>query len=55
MPIYRYRIKTLANGKRVKETISPSGRIVSVSPLTNKSNRTRTKKRLEKRKRRIYR
>ena len=51
---YRYKIKTLASGKKIRETISPTGRVVRVTTLTNKSTRTRTKKRLEHRKRRIY-
>ena len=48
----RYRIKTLPSGKKVRQTISPTGRIVRATPV--KTNRTRTGRRLNKRRRRIH-
>ena len=51
----KYRIRTLPSGKRVKQTITPDNRIIRVVPVTNKTNRTKTGKRLNKRRRRIYR
>jgi len=50
-----YKVKTLPSGKRVKQTIAPNGRIVKVVPLRSKVNRTKTGKRLNKRRRRIQR
>lgn len=50
----RYRVRTLPSGKRVKETIAPNGRIIKVITLKSKVKRTKTGKRLSKRRRRIY-
>lgn len=49
----KYRVRTLSSGKKVKETLSPTGRILKVEPL--KTNRTKSGKRLSNRRRRIYR
>ncbi len=51
----RYRVKTLPSGRRVKQTIAPNGRIVRAVPLISKTNRTKTGKRLNARRRRIQR
>ena len=51
----RYRVRTLPSGKQVKETISSSGRIMKVVTIVKKINRTKTGKRLNNRRRRIYR
>lgn len=48
-------IKTLPSGKKVKQTISPTGRIIKVTTIGSKINRTKSGKRLNKRRRRIYR
>ena len=44
-----YRIRTLANGKRVKQVISKTGRITKITPV----KATRTSKRLNKRRKKI--
>jgi len=46
----RHRVKTLPSGKRVRQTISPLGRIIRVVPLAT----TKTGRRLNKRRRRIH-
>jgi len=48
-----YRMKTYANGTRVRLAISPSGRILEATPV--KSRRTRTGRRLARRLRRLHR
>lgn len=56
MPVPRgtiYIVKTYESGKRVRSAISPSGKIIETKRL--KSTRTRTGKRLAKRRRRISR
>lgn len=51
----RYRVRTLPSGKQVKETISSNGRIIRVVPVDSRTNRTKTGKRLSKRRGRIHR
>lgn len=48
----RYRIKTYKSGKRVRQAVSPSGRIVETKNLPKKKL-TKSQKRLNRRKRRI--
>ncbi len=58
MPVPRgtyYRIKTYPSGKRVRLAISPAGRILETTPYTSKVRKTKTGKRLAKRRRRINR
>ena len=50
-----YRIRTYPSGKRVRLTISASGRILESTPVVSKSKRTKTGKRLAARRRRISR
>ena len=47
-----YRIKTYASGKRVKQAISPTGRIIETKVLL-KTRPNKSRIRLAKRKRRI--
>jgi hypothetical protein len=56
MPVPRgtyYRVKTYTNGKKVRLAISPDGRILEATPVVSKIKRTRTGKRLARRRRRI--
>ena len=58
MPLPRgtyYRIKTYPSGRRVRLAISPSGRVLESNPYPSKVKRTKTGKRLAKRRRRIAR
>ena len=48
-----YRIRTYPSGKRVRLAISPSGRILEATAVTSKADKTRTGKRLARRRRRI--
>ena len=48
-----YRIKTYTNGKKVRLAISPDGRILEATPVVSKVTKTRTGKRLARRRRRI--
>lgn len=50
-----YRIRTYPSGKKVRLAISPSGRVLEVTPVISKVKRTKTGKRLAKRRRRIRR
>lgn len=49
------RIKTYADGRRVKLTIGPNGRILEAAPVLSRVDKTRTGKRLARRRRRISR
>ena len=49
-----YRIRTYPSGKRVRLAISPSGRILESASVKSKVKRTKTGKRLARRRRRIY-
>ena len=51
----RYVIRTQADGKKVKLTIAPNGRIIRTAPVSKRANRTQTGKRLIARRRRISR
>ena len=54
LPFGAYRkIKTYPSGKRVRLTISSSGRILESAPVVSKAKRTRTGRRLTARRRRI--
>ncbi len=56
MPLPRgtyYRVKTYQSGKRVRLAISPSGRILETKLVGSKAAKTRTGRRLAKRRRRI--
>ena len=48
-----YRIKTYASGKKVRLAISTDGRILEATPVVSKVKRTKTGKRLARRRRRI--
>jgi hypothetical protein len=48
-----YRVKTYASGKKVRLAISPDGRILEATPVVSKVTKTRTGKRLARRRRRI--
>jgi len=50
-----YRIKTYPSGKKVRLTISSSGRILESTPVVSKVRRTKTGRRLAARRRRIAR
>ena len=50
-----HKIKTYPSGKRVRLTISSSGRILESTPVVSKARRTKTGKRLAARRRRISR
>jgi hypothetical protein len=50
-----YRIKTDSSGKRVRLTLSPSGRVLETKVLVSKVKRTKTGRRLAQRRRRISR
>ncbi len=47
------RLKTLPSGKKVRQTISCSGRVLETVPVRNRADKTRTGKRLKKRRERI--
>lgn len=49
----RYRVKTYKSGKRVRLAIAPNGRVLEVKELTPRTDKTRTGRRLERRRRRI--
>jgi hypothetical protein len=48
-----YRVKTYASGKKVRLAISTDGRILEATPVVSKVKRTKTGKRLARRRRRI--
>ena len=48
-----YRVKTYDNGKKVRLAISTDGRILEATPVVSKVKRTKTGKRLARRRRRI--
>lgn len=48
-----YKTKTYPSGKKVRLTISAGGKILESTPVVSKSNRTKTGKRLARRRRRI--
>lgn len=50
-----HKLKTYPSGKRVRLTISSSGRILESTPVVSKARRTRTGRRLAARRRRIAR
>jgi len=57
MPLGRgvyYRVKTYPSGKRVRLAISSSGRILEAVPVVSRASRTKTGKRLARRRRRLY-
>ena len=47
------RIKTYANGDKVRLTIASNGRIIDAKPVANRIKHTRISKRLARRRRRI--
>ena len=49
-----YRIKTYPSGRRVRLAITPNGRIIEITPLSKKTSKTKTGKRLASRRRRIH-
>lgn len=50
-----YRTRTYASGKKVRLLISARGQILEATPVGEKTNKTKTGKRLAKRRRRISR
>jgi len=49
------RIRTRADGRRERLTIADNGRILEVTPISNRTSKTRTGKSLARRRRRMSR